>query len=832
MKINHRVLVQTLFASFALLSFTSCADDVSSPKVEESLTQIPFQQVTLNDNFWLPRLVTQKKTLVPFSLEKTEPAVENLRRVGAYLRGEKVTERFTGPYYVASDLFKVMEGAAYLLTLEKDEALEAQMDEIIDVIAAAQAPDGYLYEHHILPEHLRNPHNYAGKTPYSYVVHSHELYNMGHMYEGAIAYYRATGKRKWLDVAEKSARHINRVFFEGDPNYNGGKPVMQAPGHQEIELALVKMYQVTGDKLYLDMAKKFIDIRGVTYNPNGEGVMSYDYAQQHHPVREQRTALGHAVRATYLYSGMADIVAMLGDTTLLPALDAIWHDIVDKKMHITGGLGAVPGIEGFGPDYVLPNKETYNETCSAIGNVLFNYRMYLMSGDAKYVDVAEVSLYNNVLAGVNLEGNRFFYVNPLEADGRKTFNHGRAGRSPWFGTACCPSNLARLIPQISGMIYSHTDDDIFCSLYAGSNVEVPLKAGAVKLQQQTEYPFEGDVTIVVEPATEDEEFTLWLRIPSWVNDKFVPGELYSYADGVKSKYSVRVNGRRVKSEVVDGFFPISRKWSAGDKVELNLQMDIHFNVADERVEADNNRLCVTRGPLVFCAEEVDNDQQVSSYFVTDAKPHGSVVKFAEGALTGIPAIFMPASVASADAESEGSLVLVPYYAWNNRGDNQAMNVWFARDAATVRSSMTLPVGNVADVKATYTFSNDDVYAVVDGKRPSHSYDKTIPRWTAWPKLGETQSVEVKLKKRQPVESVSVYWYDDKGGVQQPVEWSMEYMVDGEWHTFEPYVPDRFGIELNQFNMVHPAAPIEAEALRLNITPKKESSVGILELVIE
>ena len=833
LNLNSRFIGLALVCAFAGVAVAMCSgEDVSAEKVEESLTQIPFNQVTLTDNFWLPRLQTQKKTLVPFSLEKTEPAVENLRRVGAYLRGEKLTERFTGPYYVASDLFKVMEGAACLLTLEKDAELEKQMDEIIDVIAAAQAPDGYLYEHHILPEHLRNPSNYAGKTPYSYVVHSHELYNMGHMYEAAIAYYRATGKRKWLDVAEKNARHINKVFFEGDPNYNGGKPVMQAPGHQEIELALVKMYQATGENLYLDMAKKFIDIRGVTYNPNGEGVLSYDYAQQHNPVREQRVAVGHAVRATYLYSGMADIVAMLGDTTLLPALDAIWHDIVDKKMHITGGLGAVPGIEGFGPDYVLPNKETYNETCSAVGNVLFNYRMYLMSGDAKYVDVAEVSLYNNVLAGVNLEGNRFFYVNPLEADGRKTFNHGRAGRSPWFGTACCPSNLARLIPQISGMIYSHTDDDIFCSLYAGSSVEVPLESGAVKLQQQTEYPFEGLVNISVEPAVDGEEFTLWLRIPSWLNNKFVPGELYSYADGVESKYTLRVNGRRVKSEVVDGFVPVRRAWKKGDVVELNMPMEVRFNVADERVKADSNRLCVTRGPLVYCAEEEDNEQQVSTYFVSNVKPQASVGKFSEGIMNGIYTISMPADAVVAEQDTKSTLTLIPYYAWNNRGDNEAMNVWFARDAATVRESMVFPVGNIASIKATYTYQNDDELAPVDGKQPTNSFDRTIPRWTAWPKVGEKQSVEVKLKKKQPIESVSVYWYDDKGGVQLPVEWNMDYFVDGEWHVFKPYVTDRFGVELDQFNMVHPAEPIEAETIRINMMPKKESSIGILELLVE
>ena len=289
----------SICGALILSAVSGCGEDVSAPKVNEPLKQIPFEQVSLNDNFWLPRLKVQKDVLVPFSFEKTEYAVENLRKVGAYLRGERVSEPLEGRYYVSSDLFKVMEGAAYLLTLERDAEIEAKMDEIIDIIAAAQKRDGYLYEHHTMPKHLRNSRNNrsTGDKPYSYVAHSHELYNMGHMYEGAIAYYRATGKRKWLDVAEKSAQHINRVFFEGDPNYNGGKPVMEAPGHEEIELALVKMYQVTGNKLYLDMAQKFVDIRGVHSNTNGTGVYASNYAQQNIPVREQREAVGHAVRA-------------------------------------------------------------------------------------------------------------------------------------------------------------------------------------------------------------------------------------------------------------------------------------------------------------------------------------------------------------------------------------------------------------------------------------------------------------------------------------------------------------------------------------------------------
>ena len=664
--------IRNLIAASALTAtLVACSTTTDVAPYEGAITQIPFQQVALDDAFWHPRLVTQKQTLVPFALDKTAYAVENLRRVGAYLRGERVTKPLEGRYYVASDLFKVMEGAAYLLTLEKDEALERQMDEIIDIIAAAQAPDGYLYEHHIMPKHLRNPSNHAGDKPYTYVDHSHELYNMGHMYEGAVAYFRATGKRKWLDVAEKNARHINRVFFEGDPAYNDGKPVMRAPGHEEIELALVKLYQTTGEELYLNMAKKFIDIRGVTYAPAGEGVQTSDYAQQHMPVREQREAVGHSVRAMYLYSGMADVAAMTGDETLIPALDAIWHDIVDRKMHITGGLGAVAGLEKFGPAYVLPNVETYDETCAAVGNVIFNYRMFLMSGDAKYLDVAEVALYNNVLAGVNLAGNRFFYVNPLETDGKRTFNHGTAGRAEWFGTACCPSNLARLIPQISGMIYSTAEDNIYCGFYIGSKTEVEIAGGKVALVQKTDYPFDGKITISVSPDKQGEEFTLWLRVPTWSGEKFVPGELYDYADDNAAKVVARVNGRKVKANVVNGFIPVRRAWQAGDEVTLDLPMAVRYNVADERVEADRGKVSITRGPLVYCAEEPDNSQQVSAVVINELGAQGNVKPFADGVLKGIPAISLSAK--------DGALTLIPYYAWNNRGDGTAMNVWFKLD---------------------------------------------------------------------------------------------------------------------------------------------------------
>ncbi len=821
------------FLSFAiallllpLTSVASTTNDKTENNVVQSLQQVPFNKVTLNDNFWLPRLKIQKEVLVPFSLEKTAFSVENFRRVGAYLRGEEVQERFKGRYYSASDLFKVMEGVAYLLMLEKDPALEAKMDEIIDVIAAAQKPDGYLYEHHILPEHLRNESNNsrAGEKPYSMVIASHELYNMGHMYEAAIAYYQATGKRKWLDISEKNARHVNKVFFEGDPNYNDGKPVMEAPGHQEIELALVKMYQITGERLYLDMAQRFVDLSGSKRNKADMRRV------QHIPVREFTEAFGHAVRATYLYSGMADLVAVNGDKTLIPVLNIVWNDIVNKKMHITGGLGAVPGIEGFGPAYVLPNRDTYNETCSAIGNLLFNYRMFLMSADAKYVDVAEVSLYNNILAGVNLKGDKFFYVNPLQSNNYKAFNHGNGGRSPWFATACCPSNLARLIPQISGMVYSTTDNNVYCSFYVGTSTEVALPCGSVKLQQTTNYPFDSKVSIRVEPTAKSEKFTLWIRIPTWVNEKFVPGELYSYADGKQVQYTLTVNGEKVKAEAIKGFVPISRKWRKGDVINLDLPMPVRYSKAIEKVEADRNRICVTRGPIVFCAEEVDNQHDVVTAFITDENMgKASINRFTSGIMTGIPYIEQQCNTLDSTHQT---LKMVPYYAWNNRGDYMAMNVWFARDKATAEAGRERVAENIQSVKTTFAHKGDYEFAIIDGVYPNSSRDKSILRWTSYGRQGKEQTIEIKLKQEQLIESIMVYWYEDGKGIMRPEKWHAEYLHNGEWQPYKPYITDHFGVLLDQFNMVHPDREIRAEAIRLIVTPQANKAVGILEAKVE
>ena len=724
-----------------------------------------------------------------------------------------------------------MEGAAYVLSLEKDPALERTMDSIIDLIGAAQKPDGYLYEAHTTGVSAQHEHwggGGMGDRPYSWVVHSHELYNMGHMYEGAVAYYRATGKDKWLRIAEKSARHINHVFFEGDPAYNGGKPVMQAPGHEGIELALVKLYQATGDTLYLNMAKRFIDIRGITFKPEGEGVLAPSYAQQHQPVRDQRKAVGHAVRAAYLYSGMADVMAQTGDTSLRPALDSIWGNIVDTRMHITGGLGAIHGIEGFGPEYELPNMGAYDETCAAVGNVLFNYRMFMAEKDGKYIDVAEVALYNNVLAGVNLEGNRFFYVNPLEANGRRAFNQGLKGRAPWFGTACCPSNLARLIPQIPGMMYAHTDDDIYCTFYGGTSATIPLGRGNVGIRQETGYPFDETVSLTVSPEKASQKFALHLRIPTWAGDRFVPGKLYSYVNRQPGTWSLTVNGKPAKVKVDKGFAVIDRKWEKGDRVELHLPMGVMYSKAIDNVEADRGRLCITRGPLVYCAEAVDNASAPASYVISPTEEN-AVIRKGEGLMKDID--FITVSAHSIQNHGDTKLTLVPYYAWNNRTDG-AMIVWLAATDEVAHAAMPSMPDYIADITATYTCDIDDVNPIITNKFPSSSHDTSMLRWTSWPRKGEKQSIELKLTHPVGLESLAVYWYDDGGDVRMPEAWKVEYLQDGAWHEFPVYVTDEYRMLKDQYNMIHPGRDIMPEALRINITPRQDASAGILSIQLE
>ena len=793
------------------------------------LKPVPFNEVEMTSDFWRPRMETQRKTLVPFAFEKTQPGVEHLEAARDYLAGKKV-EDHRAHRFIDSDLYKVMEGAAYLLQLRRDPELEKTLDDLATLIEEAQHKDGYLYPSHTTG--AGSAKHMMGDKPYTFIVHSHELYNVGHLYEAAVAYYQATGKKNLLDVAEKSARHINRVIFEGDPEYNNGKPIRQAPGHQEMELALVKLYRVTGKQLYLDMARKFLEIRGVTFVPGGEGVMSDTYAQQHAPVTQQKEAVGHAVRATYLYSAMADVGTLTGEPAYGKALDRIWGNITDTRMHITGGLGAVHGIEGFGPQYELPNADAFNETCAAVGNVLFNYRMFLLHKDGKYLDVAEAALLNNVLAAVNFEGNRFFYVNPLEADGKYPFNHGSAGRAPWFGTACCPSNMARLVPQVPGMTYAHDEDDLYVTFFAESRTSVVFNGVPVEVEQKTAYPNDGEISVSISPK-KPTEFRLHLRIPTWTQDRFVPGDLYRSADAITSEMTLTVNGEPVSAEVEKGFVSIQREWQSGDQVNLNLPMPVRVTECHPAVAANEDRVAFTRGPLVLCAEGVDNGGATQRFYF-DGVPDtvDAAVKTTRIESGSFLQTTVSARAVTKSGETESvSLVLTPYYAWNNRGTS-SMTVWFPGDSSmAVFDPHALPKESIFQkITASHTGEEDTVTAIGDGQVDQWSSGNKVTRWSSRGQAGKKQWVVGRFSAPRTIRSVGVFWMDRwQGDVRFPKEWSLEVEQDGQWKPFELYTTDRYDTRANQFNVVHPAAPLRADAIRIRMTPKEGTSVGILEV---
>lgn len=795
-----------------------------STAVAETLEPVTFEKVHLSDRFWAPWQQRQQQVTIPVLLDHTESSVENLRRTAHYLAGIPDAMPVPPPF-LASDLFKSMESAAYSLRVAPDPALEARLDSLVDIIAAAQQPDGYLYECHTckVPQVSQ-----MGTRPYSHLGASHELYNMGHLYEAAVAYYRATGKDKLLKVAEKNAHHIQRAFFEGDPAYNDGKPINLPPGHQEIELALCQMFEVTSDSLYLQMARRFLDLRGVALAEDPDyGLIQ---AQQHMPLREQREPAGHAVRACYMYTGMADVDAICGTDEYGEALETIWTNMVSTRMAITGGLGAMRSFEGFGPEYVLPNKEAYNETCASVANVFFNDRMFRNRRDGRYYDVLECALFNGALAGINLAGDRFFYVNPLEVDGVAPFNHGLKGRAEWFGCACCPPNISRLIMKAAGYLYSHTDRDIYCTLYAGSTTEIPLSAGKVGVEQHSDYPFSGLSEFVLTPE-KPMKFALRLRIPTWARSgEFLPGGLYTYADtGSTAGWTVKVNGKEVDVPLENGFAVIDRRWKPGDRVTLHLPMEPRYVQARPEVEADIDRWAVVRGPLVYCAEGVDNGLVQRYYLPEMASIQCETIT--EGPLEGIPALRTTASML--DTMARVPLRLIPYFAWDNRGET-TMVIWMPRTDSLARESLPLTVKNRAWLKAvSFTCNNgeEEKLAILDGMAPARSHHMGMPYWTSRGCENESQVAEFIFTGEQSLDGFSVYWIDDaRTTTAVPASWELEYLSNGQWQPFRIYMTDRYGTQVDQYNLVHAAGgALSCEGLRVKMTPQEGKSVGMAEV---
>ncbi|MDY0166525.1 MAG: glycoside hydrolase family 127 protein [Thermoguttaceae bacterium] len=586
------------------------------------LTAVPFTAVKLDDAFWAPRITTNRDASLPHNFQWCESTgrISNFAKAGGLMEG-----KFEGIYFNDSDVYKVLEGAAYSLANRRDMELERTADAVIAKIAAAQEDDGYLNSYFTLVEPDKKWTNLAVR---------HELYCAGHMFEAAVAYFRATGKRTLLDVAVKKADLIDGIF--------GPDKRHDVPGHEEIELALVKLAELTGEDRYFRLAQFFVDVRGdESQRPKLYG----PYCQDHAPVREQSEIVGHAVRAMYLYAGVADVAGYTGDQRLVDAMERLWQSVTGRKMYVTGGIGVQGHGEGFSGDYALPNQDAYCETCAAIGMALWNHRLNLLHADAKYADVVERVMYNGILSGVALDGKTFFYVNPLASGGG---HH----RQPFYGCACCPTNVVRFIPSVPGYVYAAGEDRVYVNLYAAGKGQVPVAGKLVAITQQTNYPWDGKVKVAIDPP-EPMRFRLCLRNPGWSRETVV---------GVEGDENAQVDAQ-------DGYLSVQREWRPGDCVLLALDMTVRRIEANPKVEADRGRVALQRGPVVYCFEQVDNPEGVQSIMLP--REPAFAVEHKPDLLGGVTVI----KTTSRDGRE---VTAIPYYAWDHRHPGP-MAVWVYQD---------------------------------------------------------------------------------------------------------------------------------------------------------
>lgn len=616
----------------------------------------PLASVRVADEFWSPRLETGRTVTLWHVFNQAEAAGEfdNFAKAAGLMEGG-----FRGSSPARdSDAYKTIEGAAYTLISHPDQKLEKYVDALIAKIAAAQEPDGYLYTARRITPPDKMP-EMSGPERWTRERTSHETYLMGLLYESGIAYYQATGKRSLLDVAIKNANFLNDTFGPA-PNQRH-----DASGHEEVELALVRLYRATGDERYLRLSQYFVDQRGRRTPNYGT------YAQDHKPVVEQTEAVGHAVRAGYLYTGVTDLAALTGNQPYADAMDRIWHNVVDKRMYLTGGLGGRREGEAFGADYELPNLTAYNETCAAVAGAFWQQRLFLLHRDAKYIDVLERMIYNGILGGVSLSGDRFFYTNALESDGAR----GRSTRMPWFTWPCCPTNIARFVPSVPGLIYATGTDELYVNLFIGGSADLKIGSGAgartVRLRQETRYPWDGKIKLTLAPAAAS-EFSLKVRVPGWAHGKPVPGDLYRYAEKAAPAFRLRVNGGTVAPRIEKGYAVIRRAWKSGDTVELDLPMPVHRVLANEGIEADRGRVALERGPLVYCVESVDNGGKARTLVLP---PDSELTaEHRQDLLGGV-------TVIRAGSKEQPILVAIPYFAWANRAPGE-MCMWLLSGTAS------------------------------------------------------------------------------------------------------------------------------------------------------
>lgn len=808
-RINHRHRFPILAASaVAVLSWQLAR----AGRPDYPIRPVSFEHVELDDTFWRPRLEVNRKVTVPICFARCEET-GRIRNFDA--AAEKDASMFRGIRFDDSDVFKVIEGAAYTLTIRDDPKLQRYLDRLIAKIAAAQEEDGYLYT--VKTSGADDPY---GKAPrWSRLDHSHELYNIGHLYEAAVAHFRATGKRTLLDVAIRSADLVVREF---GPAPGQRKDV---PGHEEIEIGLVKLYRVTGDSRYLKLARFFVDQRG---RETGRKRLYGTYAQDHRPIHQQREAVGHAVRGGYYYAAVADIAALTGDRSYVEAINRIWQDVVEKKMYLTGSVGQHGAGEGYAGAYKLSNRMAYNETCASIALVLWNHRMFLLHGESKYIDVLERTLYNGVLAGVAMSGDRFFYPNPLECDMVFPFNHGSFERSPWFGTSCCPTNIVRTIPSVPGYVYAVTDDSLYVNLYIAGQSDIRLGAHTIGIRQDTRYPWEGKVVLSLQ-MEKPADFALRLRIPGWARGQVLPSSLYSYLKAEPTPWRISVNGQDTRPRTVDGYAVIRRRWQPGDRVELDIPMRARRVVAREEVLPDRGRVAVERGPLVYCIEGADHRRGVHNRWLPDSATLRTEQR--SDWLGGVTLVVTEGGeLYRTDdgqvATKDSPLTMIPYYTWCHRGANP-MRVWLPRTRELADPPRVPTIASRATPKASHCWSADTVSALHDQMKPKNSNDHEIPRFTWWDHRGGREWVEYHFAEKATVASVSVYWFDDtgRGQCRLPRSWQLFYRQGDSWipvkvRKVDPIAADRF----NHMEF----EPVRTDGLRMVVQLREGFSGGILE----
>jgi DUF1680 family protein len=761
----------------------ACVAGVCSFGADYPISPVPFTSVGFDGGALGARQQTNSTVTIPFCLKQCETsgrlknfdlAAEVMRRRAAGEKDFEIQPPTTFPFD-DTDIYKAIEAAAYDLQIHPNPERKEFIEQMITHVKAGQEPDGYIYTFRTMHPTPYKGAWYGAKRWERDPSGSHETYDLGHLYEAATAWAQATGSKSLLDIALKSANLLDHDLRNVD----------SPPGHQIVEMGLVKLYRQTGDERWLTLARHFLDSR-----KGGGG----EYSQNHKPILQQDKAIGHAVRANYMYSGMTDIAALQNDAGYKSAVEKIWDNVVGTKWHLTGGCGWSPAGEAYGEDFVLPSN-CYNETCAQVAFLFWTHRMFLLTGESKYMDAFERTLYNGALSGVSVSGDRFFYPNTLEHAGPAENKPGTTARSPWFGCACCPPNIMRFLASLGQYAYAKRGDTIYVNIYAASHADI----GGFKLAQRTDYPWGGKVEIDIAGSGSR---ALALRVPCWAVGKPVPSDLYRFADDGSTKWTLAVNGKETVPEMKDGYAVITREWKPGDRVTVEFPMEARRVVANPNVKDLAGQVAFERGPVVFAFEAMDQKDKGNwrRWGVDkDAKPSAE---------------YRPGLLGGCGVLTVGGFTGIPYALWNNRED-VAMRVWL-HDGPDTKPEVT----------ASFCRPEMDLYRAFDGVAPRTDTEK-VPNFDFWPHKGTEEWIAVSFAKPRACKTVRVVWFDDTGSgeCRYPAAWELLWRgaADAKWTPVKATAKARDWVSFE---------PVEAQGLRLNVRQLKGFASGMYEVIVE